>query len=103
MSKIKAQSGFPNFTGFPPVSGQPVNQLQFINMETIKAMCESYNVQLNFIFKPNQIRIKAIKLHPVTGLQVKSHSIVISNERINQDLNITTLNRLIRNVTVEVF
>jgi hypothetical protein len=78
-------------------------QLPFITMDNLKSLCETYNVQLNLIIKPDQIKIKAIKLDRTTGLQSKSQSATINDNEIAATFTIDNINRLIRNVLTDVF
>lgn len=78
-------------------------QLPYITMEDLKSLCETYNVQLNLMIKPDQIKIKAIKIDRNTGLQSKSQSASIDNNEIAMSFTIQNINRLIRNVLTDVF
>jgi hypothetical protein len=80
-----------------------MGQLPFITLQDLKILSEQYSVQFNFIFKPNQIRLKVISINPITGLQIKSQSEIINNFDIPDRLTIDAINRLIRNVTTQVY
>jgi hypothetical protein len=77
--------------------------LPMINFAYVKSLCDSQNVQMNFIFRPDQIEIKVSRIDPVTKLLNKSEKHVIRNHEIAQKFNTNTLELIIKNTLMDVF
>jgi hypothetical protein len=88
-----------------PLTRNPdhMGQLPYISLGNLKSFCEAYNIQINLIMKPDQIKVKVIQIDRATGLQSKSQSLTIDNNMIVEKFTLDNLNRMIRGVLAEVY
>jgi hypothetical protein len=77
--------------------------LPVINFAYVKSLCDNNNVQMNLIFRPDQIEVKISRIDPVTKLLNKSEKHVIRNHEIAQKFNTNTFELIIKNILTDVF
>jgi hypothetical protein len=70
--------------------------LNCINLAYIKSLCDNYKIQINFIFKPDQIQFRISKINSETGCLSKSEQHIFKNHEISQKLTTSTLEIIIR-------
>jgi hypothetical protein len=73
-------------------------QLQLINFQYIKALCDNYNIQMNIIFSPDFIQLRISSIDPTTQTLRKSETHNIKNQDIAIKFNTAYIEMILRNV-----
>jgi hypothetical protein len=72
--------------------------LNLYNLAFIKSCCDSYGVQIDLTFKPDEMRIRVSKKNPDTGRISKSEQHVFKNKEIGEKFTTDTIEIIINNL-----
>jgi hypothetical protein len=82
---------------YNPVQAMGISALSSFNLSYIKQLCDYYNVQINFIIKPDQLQLRVYRIDKGTGTLSKSEKRVFKNQDIGK-FSPSFLEMIIRNV-----